>query len=238
VADLTAWFKGGKPERLEQDSAGNGCVDLKQWFDGKGQVRAEYRDTSGDCKTDVWSYYDNTRLVRQGVDSQGGRGRPDVLNHFNGDGHVKIQEVASGDNGRNPDKKLFLAKDGAVTAQCLLNDEKDKLNTRALVRAGAVNEILIDTSGDLWADTRQVLGSDGSLARLDADTNGDRKADVVQVFKGGALAYQDEDTDNDGVIDQRFEGNTPVAVPAGTKVTSAKFGKLGCGSFNRFWWKR
>jgi hypothetical protein len=61
---------------------------------------------------------------------------------------------------------------------------------------------------------------------------------VVQTYSGGALANQDEDTDYDGVIDQRFQGQTAVSVPPGTRVAGEKFGKLGCGSFHRFWWKR
>jgi hypothetical protein len=150
---------------------------------------------------------------------------------------VSVQEVASGENGINPDKKLFLNGSGQVTAQCLLSEDKKKLNTRAIVSGGAVNEILLDTTGDLWADTRQVL-SGGQVTRLDADTNGDRLPDVVQTYSGGALANQDEDTDFDGVIDQRFQGQTPVDVPPGTRVPGGEFGKLGCGSFHRFWWNR
>jgi hypothetical protein len=99
--------------------------------------------------------------------------------------------------------------------------------------------VLIDTTGDHYADTRQVLSSGGQLVRLDADTNGDRKPDVVQSFGAdGALLYQDEDTDYDGAIDQRFENDQPATVPAGTRVAGARFGKLGCGSFHRFWWRR
>ena len=154
-ADLVAWFEGGKISRLEQDT-GRGCVDLKQWFDGNGKVRAEYKDANGDCKIDAWSYFKNEVLVRQGVDNSG-NGRPDVLNHLNGSGQLTIQEVASGDNGRNPDKKLFLDAAGQVTAQCLLDANKKKLNTRALVSGGVVGEVLIDTNGNGYADTRQVL---------------------------------------------------------------------------------
>jgi hypothetical protein len=47
--------------------------------------------------------------------------------------------------------------------------------------------------------------------RVDVDTNGDRKADVVQTYEGGALVFQDEDTNFDGAIDQRFKGTAPVA---------------------------
>ena len=64
--DLKAWFEKGKLTRLEQDTQGDGCTDLKQWFDGNEKVRAEYRDTTGNCKTDVWSYFEKSVLTRQG----------------------------------------------------------------------------------------------------------------------------------------------------------------------------
>ena len=55
------------------------------------------------------------------------------------------------------------------------------------------------------------------------------------MFAGGQLARQDEDTNFDGVIDQRFEGGKPVAVPAGTKIATAPLGPLDCGRFSDFW---
>ncbi|MFB3118717.1 MAG: hypothetical protein ACE1ZP_08110, partial [Myxococcota bacterium] len=54
----------------------------------------------------------------------------------------------------------------------------------------------------------------------------------------GGVSRQDEDIDFDGIVDHRFDGDMPVDVPAGTKLTGEKFGRLDCGSFHRFWWKR
>jgi hypothetical protein len=132
---------------------------------------------------------------------------------------------------------MFLDESGQVVAQCLLGEKKDKLDTRAIVKGGVVTEVLIDTNGDGYADERQVL-SGGQIARVEVDTNNDHKVDVVQTYKGGALAYQDEDTNFDGVIDQRFQGTTPVAVPPGTRVDDDPLPRIECGSFDRFWWKR
>jgi hypothetical protein len=151
---------------------------------------------------------------------------------------VAVQELASGARGRQPDQKLFLASDGTVTAQCLLGEDGKRLDTRARVREGAVDEVLIDTDADNVADTRQVLDSAGQLVRLDADTDGDRRPDVVQVYAGGALLHQDEDTDADGAVDRRFQGDAAVAVPEGARIEGGPFSALGCGSFDSFWWKR
>lgn len=145
------------------------------------------------------------------------------------------QELAS--SGRHPDKKLLLGPGGTVRAQCTLDQEGKKLNTRANVEGGAVTEVLYDTTGNGVADTREVWKGD-TLLRLEADTNGDRRSDVVQYYSAGAVKFQDEDVDFDGTVDRRFEGNQPVSITSGTTVPDTRFGKLGCGSFARFWWKR
>ena len=133
--DLSAWFKNGKRDRLEQDSAGRGCSDLKQWFDAGEQVNAEYRDTNADCKIDQWSFYENTRLVRLGQDTSGD-GNPDLLNFIGEGGQAVQQEVVAGSNGKGPDKKLFLGPGESVVAQCLLI-RRPRSSTRAPSWRGA-----------------------------------------------------------------------------------------------------
>jgi hypothetical protein len=61
---------------------------------------------------------------------------------------------------------------------------------------------------------------------------------VIQYFKAGAVSRQDEDTNFDGVIDQRFDGGKPASLPAGTKIPGGNFGSLDCGSFHAFWKQR
>ena len=74
--------------------------------------------------------------------------------------------------------------------------------------------------------------------RVEADTNHDHEPDVVQIFDGDGLRYQDEDTDGDGVVDRRFEGDKSVPVPPGTTIPREAFTRLDCGSFDSFWSKR
>ena len=233
--DRIVHFKGGKVERLEQDSDGGGCIDLKQWFDSAEKVRAEYRDSSGDCKIDVWSYFERGVLVLRGQDTRG-LGSPENFNHFDSNGALTIQESVSGKN-RSPDKKLFLNANGEVTAQCLLDSEGKKLNTRVVVTDGAMTEVLTDTTGNGVSDQREVHAN-GALVRLDVDTNGDRLPDIAQSTGPDGVSRQDEDTDFDGIVDQRFDGDAAVDVPAGTRIAGGKFDKLDCGSFHRRWWKR
>ena len=100
-----------------------------------------------------------------------------------------------------------------------------------------VVEALIDTTGNGVADNREVYEG-GERVRTDVDTNNDRRPDVAIAAAPGGVSRQDEDTDFDGIVDLRFDGDTPVDIPAGTKLAGEKFGRLDCGSFHRFWWKR
>jgi len=74
--------------------------------------------------------------------------------------------------------------------------------------------------------------------RIDVDTNGDRKPDVVQHLSNGGPPVQDEDSDFDGMVDNRFEGEQLVELTSATPIEGDAFGKLDCGSLNRFWWRR
>jgi hypothetical protein len=173
--------------------------------------------------------------VRQGQDTLG-KGRPQVLNHFDSNGVLTVQEAAD-EGGSKPSKKLFLNSSGEVTAQCLLDAEGKKLNVRTIVVGGVVVEALIDTTGNGVADNREVYEG-GERVRTHVDTNDDRKPDVTITAMPGGISRQDEDTDFDGIVDLRFDGDTPVDIPAGTKLAGKKFERLNCGSFHRFWWKR
>jgi hypothetical protein len=70
---------------------------------------------------------------------------------------------------------------------------------------------------------------------LQADTNGDRKVDVIQTFANGAVARQDEDTNYDGQLDQSFVDGKPVPLPTDAAVPADALGALDCGRFSDFW---
>ena len=90
-----------------------------------------------------------------------------------------------------------------------------KLDTEMHVKNGAVEETLIDTTGNGVADQRETY-RDGKRIRLEADTNDDQRPDVVQRTDPDGTEFQDEDTDFDGVLDQRFRGDTQIALPPNT----------------------
>ena len=126
-----------------------------------------------------------------------------------------------------------------MTAQCTPSEDGKRLNTRADVDAsGNVVAVLTDTSGNGIADQR-IVYEGGAIARIEVDTNGNRKPNAAIYYDAnGQPTHQDEDADHDGVADQRFRGQEPVELPPGTRIPGDRFGKLGCGRFHPFWWKR
>jgi hypothetical protein len=69
--------------------------------------------------------------------------------------------------------------------------------------------------------------------RLEADTNKDKRPDVIQTFAGDAVARQDEDANFDGKIDRSFQGTKSVPV-TDPKAPSA-LPPLACGPLDPFW---
>ena len=97
----------------------------------------------------------------------------------------------------------------------------------------------IAVDGDFaWVDgDEREIYENGERVRIETDTQGDHRPDVVMQMKGDEVVRQDEDTDFDGVIDQRFDGETPVPVE-GKPAAPAALPKLECGRFHSFWSRR
>ena len=108
-----------------------------------------------------------------------------------------------------------------------------KIDTEMHVKKGAVEEALIDTTGNGVPDQRESY-RDGKRVRLEADTNDDQRPDVVQRTEPDGTEFQDEDTDFDGVLDQRFRGDSQIALPPNT-AAPAPLPEMQCGDFHSFW---
>jgi len=155
-----------------------------------------------------------------------------VLTHFDANGTAATQELIEGKATR-PNKKLFLAPDGSVTAQCLDTNGDGKLDARATVEGGQVTQALLDTHGKGVPDQREIYQG-GVRVRLEADTNKDKRPDIVQYFQGDAVTRQEEDTNFDGKLDRAFEGTKQVPLGANT-AAPAPLGALECGTPDPFW---
>jgi hypothetical protein len=57
---------------------------------------------------------------------------------------------------------------------------------------------------------------------------------VVQWTDENGNSFQDEDTDYDGILDQRFQGDSQVEIPPDSAAPPT-LPDLKCGRFNKFW---
>ena len=104
-----------------------------------------------------------------------------------------------------------------------------------MIREGSdIRETLLDTTGDGRIDQREIH-IDGRPARIEIDTTGNGVPDVIQTLdQNGRVIGQDEDTDGDGRIDRRFEGDQPIPIE-GSPPVPERFPKNDCGQFDSFW---
>jgi hypothetical protein len=197
----------------------------------KTGLQTQETDSNGDGRVDTWSGFDSAgKPVREARDTNGD-GKPDVLTRFDENGRGVEQDVVEG-NATRPNKKLFLAPDGSVTAQCLDTNGDGKFDARATVESGTVSEVILDTDANGVPDQREIYQG-GERVRLEADTNKDKRPDVVQTFSAGNVVRQDEDTNFDGKIDRSFQGtkSVPVTDPKAPSPLPA----LNCGPLDPFW---
>ena len=84
----------------------------------------------------------------------------------------------------------------------------------------ALLSAVVDTDGDGWADERESY-ENGERVRLDTDTNGDHRPDVMQYLAGEEVTRQDEDSEFDGKISDLQLGTTPFASAGDTARAKA-----------------
>jgi hypothetical protein len=228
--DFTAFFEDGRAVRIEADTAGRGCTDLRQWLDAEGAVIAEERAAEGGCRTATWSYFRAGVLVRQAQDTSGD-GRADVLSHLDANGRVAVQELATGAPGE-PTERIEFSADGSVRLHCIDGDGDGRLEMAVVFDGDELRLARVDSDLDGRVDTREHY-TGGVRDRIEADTNGDGLPDVVQHLDGEDVVRQDEDSDFDGSLDRSFEG--PAAVELQGEMRVEPFGRLDCGRFDRFW---
>jgi hypothetical protein len=94
---------GGRVDRLEYDSNGDGKTDQIAYYDGADSPRRLESDTNFDGRVDRWEAYDeNGRLVSVGTSQKQGD-RPDVWTFRGAGGETQRVEIDSNGDGR-PDR--------------------------------------------------------------------------------------------------------------------------------------
>jgi hypothetical protein len=212
------------------DTDGNCVPDTWSYVEGDKVVRREL-DTNKNKVLDLWEYYEGDVKTLQ-AESRGSCSRPNVLYVFSEDGQrIVLQEEDRNCNGL-PDRMTRFDEAGVAIFQC---SPRQRVDLEAGIPAVALEDSIEPHDG--YADRRQVY-EDGMLTRLEADTNADHRADVWILYVSGEASMQDEDTDFDGRVDQRFDltSNKPVEVNGDSESpASEKFDRIGCRGFNEFW---
>jgi hypothetical protein len=257
----------GTPERIieladgvtrvvEEDTNGDGCRDSRQHFREDGSLEIERVDTDGDCEYDTHSYLEGGQVVRLEVDTnQNGvldlweeyedgrrvlqaeaRGRcvtPTMLFLFAEDGESVVTQEEDRNCNRRPDRLTRFDAEGAPTLRCTPRERIEFADGRPRVAFQDSAEPY-----DGYADRRQVYGTDGTVELLAVDTNGDRVPDVWIRHTAGQPTLQDEDTDFDGVVDQRFDLASDQAIEVNGDsgaVSLERLPRIDCSSFSDFW---
>jgi hypothetical protein len=248
-------FVRNVPREVEEDRNGDGCLDHRQELAADGSLKVDIADTDGNCKPDTWSYVEGGKVVRRELDtnqnsvidlweyyegdvkslqaeSRGRCSRPNVLFIFSEDGQrIVVQEEDRNCNGL-PDRLTRFDEAGVAIFQCSPRQRVDLVEG---IPAVALEDSIEPHDG--YADRRQLY-QEGTLTRLEADTNADHRPDVWILYVSGEASIQDEDTDFDGRVDQRFDlaANQPVEVDGNAEPpTLEKFERIGCKGFNGFW---
>ena len=167
-------------------------------LDSDVNLTEQRRDTSGNCKIDLWDFVQSGRIVRR-AQATGGGGRAYVLTHFDAEGRPTIQEVA--ENGaKRPNKRLFLGESDFMT---LSNVRKQEVPAPSSINPDVPPEI------------------DAILLKCLAKDRDERHADVEQFNRELTRWFYASVDDLDAVALRPFMQNLGCGGGPSTTVPSA-----------------
>src|ERR1700752_3045476 len=82
------------------------------YYDNRGNVTRQERDTNGDGKMDRWTYYNRQGQIERVEQDVNFDGKPDVFVYYEG-GVAKRQEIASKNDGQI-DTWIYLTASGEI----------------------------------------------------------------------------------------------------------------------------
>lgn len=153
----------GRLEQLVSDRDGDGKIDTRAFMDGTRIVRVEI-DRDGDGQTDRWEFYEASAADPQSST-------------------IEKAEEASGANQTITRREFYVA--GVlqrVEEDTDLDGVMDKWET---YQSGRLTQVDLDFSGRGRPTRRMIYGADGSVARMEADPDGDGVFEPVVTDAGG-----------------------------------------------------
>jgi hypothetical protein len=161
--------------------AGSAAADrLQTEYDTAGRLTRLAYDRDGDGKVDAWGYMDGARVVRVEVD-ENADGKPDSWEYHSPtaapgttpggiDKTIERVERATQFDGRVTRREYFDA--GVLTRVEEDTDGDGKNDKWETYVNGALATMALDTQGRGTPDRRMIYGADGSLIRIEVDTEG------------------------------------------------------------------
>ena len=162
----------GRLVRLDTDVDGDGRLDQRTYMNGNVPLRAEI-DVTQDGRIDRWEYLDDRGQLRRLGTSSANDGVEDVWTQPVGpDGQRLVERARARD--RRVDRRDYYASDRLVRAE--EDNNADGLTDRWELHSpdGRVIAVQFDTTLKRgWPDRRLRYSSDGRLADVAADDDGD-----------------------------------------------------------------
>ena len=190
--------KTGKLVSITYDSNKNGKIDTWSYMDGARVIRIEI-DKDEDGKLDRWEYYTADQKLEKVGWSRANNGKPDAWAYQGADGKIARIDLAALES---PTQRV-----GAELASARTPDPGHRTPDDA-----AKPRIV-----------RTEFYENGTLARVEEDTNGDGKTDKWETWRDGSIAAVAFDTAARGTPDRRLlygrNGKVTVEVdPGGSGV--------------------
>ena len=190
----------------------------QQWFDAaRARCAPSTATPAATARCDVWSYLRERRSWCARASTPSGDGRPDVLNHLNGDGSMRDPGGGERRERRRPGQEAVPgAATGRSTAQCLLGEDK-KRALHARDRAGRRRERGADRHHRRSVSPIRARCSRTARSCASMPTPTPTAApDVVQTYQGGALAVPGRGHHRRRRRRPALPGRAAVPVPPGT----------------------
>lgn len=148
------------------------------------------------------AYYDRDSLRLQWIEyDKNGDGRPEQVDHHDGDARPRWTEVDADSDGR-AERWEYFDPSGRPTRVATGRQGRPE-EWIFLDPAGVLQRREYDRNGDAKPERIERFES-GRLVAVELDGDGDGRVDRWQAWARGAMAHEDVDTDGDGRPDRRL----------------------------------
>lgn len=198
----------GNVIRQERDTNGDGKMDRWIFYDSEGKIERIEQDEDVDGKPDLWLYYEKGKLKREEISGKR-NGRIDLRYFFGSQGEVERKEQDTNGDGK-PDVWVFYENKQPVRSEQDRNfaGRADRL---VYFEAGKISRVEEDTNGDGRMDSFSYF-QNGQLVRKEIDRKHAGRIDLWGYYQEGRLLRQEEDLNGDGKTDRilYFQGEQLV----------------------------